>query len=526
MKGFSGISTKVAELGATRPDNEDDLVTREEDVSQSLTNKLRRTVLSVPENRRAEKKRDFLDSLVPIEPSPKAISEELEPEYFTAVRIMQEDPALSPGEALKAAQEYLQKRKREPLAHGLTVGNELELGRPRAHPAESHAEYARMIDGLQNLGVMVDYDSLREVKFSKSRHAKDQLRAMYEMVRFGAIVEQQTIGIQINIGGFEDPIGLIPDLIVAHMMMSSTNDFGETRIGLGKDLRLPENSRKVLSQTLPHKIKTIPIRVRENGVVEFRGVYKKWPGYTSFARSFLRFMKVNEAIQAYAIERSSGIPEEEMSEEAISWVNARNKYFETATTAAINEDEVDKRLADLPDYLQELQTFLPLAREWTENQRFFQTELEAWDEYSGGNRRYMHDQDWYKEYEIKEAELEAEAVIRLRQTRTGREILTQRIQEQLTDYHYRIFFPDMSYEEVRRLPSSTKSSVVRNALFQINDKNVLAHISQTLRLDSYRNYADMMIEKANRFPSLWGAAVGSSKDPIFRKQVEQIIDGI
>lgn len=347
----------LKDLGRNRSESEEHKERRQADIDYSR--KVKQQILldrfkELPHEQKLEAFKAALAKYPEILASGKEISDWLDLEYLVAARIVYEE-GLSSEDALQKAILLLSNRQRNAeLTHRLTnIGLEIELGRPRGLGSQNEIlRYTNTVDSLQEIGIMIDSDSLREIKLPKSEGTYEQAWAGYELERFGVITEDQTVGIQINVSGIENPAEIFGDLVVAHLMFSSTNYFGSSRIPIGKSVRLPDHSQKSTREDITvdwFMPSSVPVRIKSGDVVEFRGVFKKWEGSLGFAKSLSTFGVVLECIAAYSADLANNIPPEEMSTQARLWLKLKAEFFEAAEQVA-QENNV-KTLANIHNYI-------------------------------------------------------------------------------------------------------------------------------------------------------------------------------
>jgi len=185
----------------------------------------------------------------------------------------------------------------------LTVGLELEV--VRGLVAEFLHVYkntkntqAKRIDSLQEVGLPISYDALREIPLPKSTSTHEQLKAFLLMFQSGLIEADNFVGIHLNLGGLRR---LDSNLFLLQYMSTAAGLFQE-KINPNREFHpLGEENRhwaKPLYEGDYSSSWGLPFVVRPNRVIEFR-----WLGecsnYMKYAKGLETFVYACEAIAAW-----------------------------------------------------------------------------------------------------------------------------------------------------------------------------------------------------------------------------------
>lgn len=170
-----------------------------------------------------------------------------------------------------AVTEAKAKRHRE---GNLTVGLELEIinyNFSNDDVSEAAKLKSKKIDALQEVGLPITYDALREVPLPYSQSVHEQLKAFLYLLH-AKIIEgsDDHIGVHLNIGGFKR---LDSNFYVLQQMVSAAGLMEEEIDPLDFFHPLYENNEHWAKPLYEWDLKSprgLPFKVRRNGVIEFR----------------------------------------------------------------------------------------------------------------------------------------------------------------------------------------------------------------------------------------------------------------
>ncbi len=236
-----------------------------------------------------------------VRPSRKRIDEWVMPEFFVAARLMVQ-AGMDKRTALGSAFESLNEEIVPPRTSNV-FGLEIELGRPRMFQRRSLdlVNFYQAIDAAQDIGVTVVNDSAREITLGKSRGVQKQLIVVRELINLGLLRDRerdQSVGIHINASGIRKPESHFAEIALLHFLFSSTDLFGISRIPYGYALQLPQHSHKHSTRVALSSVRS-PLVFKENGAVEFMGIFKKWNGLAAFSKALYSFESVYDSARAY-----------------------------------------------------------------------------------------------------------------------------------------------------------------------------------------------------------------------------------
>lgn len=489
---FSKQTIIFTDLGSERADSVSHQQERQESIDQSRS--IKAGILRTKTGRRANTEdlpslnAELLTDYPEVKASAKTIDEYLNPASFVAARMMLEDENLDKDSALSQAEEYLEKRNSsESQQSTLTFGLEVELGRPRKLTKSSAdlQAYAKMVDQMQDIGVMIDNDSYREVKLSKSQGANDQSRSVFEMERLGVIQPEQSVGIHVNVAGFENPKKYIADFILLHLMFSGTDYFGKTRIPNNSVLNLPQHSRKNLSEDFL-EVRNVPIRIKPGGIVEFRGLLKKWESSPQFAKSLRTFEPIAECLGEYT-KQTALTDQADLTGKAELWANIKAEFL--SGVAEYGKTTGNEQLSKLPEFIDQVQGFTSIYVLYREI-------LQDLHKVSKGSQDYAKSPEYL---ELRQSKLRLEYEI----------FQMVKHDEEFWD----LYFKGYGSGEAAKFP---KQQIEK--LRSINDNEEQFEFLRQMNPHFGYEFNTIFSRRLEEMGKYWGAMVAATKDDTFRKK--------
>ncbi len=137
------------------------------------------------------------------------------------------------------------------------------------------------LEAMQELGVPVTYDGCRELPLPWSVSMRDQLRALYEMIKAGVIPVEYSINFHLNFGGADWHEGLedafvLQQIIDASGMMNAAS-LRPVKLNNGSDIGIylqGYGEKELIERVVSPRGQ--PVRIRMNGVLELRHFQQRW----------------------------------------------------------------------------------------------------------------------------------------------------------------------------------------------------------------------------------------------------------
>ncbi len=154
----------------------------------------------------------------------------------------------------------------------VTKGVEIEILQPKG---ANFVKILPRLDAVQDLQIPVNYDGVREFPLPFSASTRDQLRAIYEMIKSGVISEGYGMNFHINLGGANWRNG-IPEALEMLQICDAALLMNVNQLPVSQsDGKEPgiywthAESRKPLVEDSYH-VRGMPIKIRDSGVLELR----------------------------------------------------------------------------------------------------------------------------------------------------------------------------------------------------------------------------------------------------------------
>lgn len=174
----------------------------------------------------------------------------------------------------------------EQAPHGvLTHGLEIEIDSVNKGWATYRQQ--RNVERLQDLGLEVTYDGLREIVLGKSLNISDQMTAVEAILKMGLVTKDQALSIHYTMGGFT---AFNAEFYVLDQIMEASG-IGRNRQAPGERLMVENNpaGNKPLYEDKPMSPMGLPFKQRtrpdgEGVVVELRwaGTFKEYSGMVKY----------------------------------------------------------------------------------------------------------------------------------------------------------------------------------------------------------------------------------------------------
>ncbi|MEP7103355.1 MAG: hypothetical protein ABI721_01435 [Candidatus Dojkabacteria bacterium] len=187
---------------------------------------------------------------------------------------------------------------------GNRVGIEIEIEEPPNLSREEVNLYLEDLDKeVQDLGLLIGYDSLREIPLPPSS-LENQLAGYAEMFNCKFILPGQELNTHINFENIVQPLKYLKEMLIIHLCFSASGIFHRPVWDI--DLDYTGTNKPITDEDLiswdpnlrgqPHGY---PLKVRSTNVTEFRLINMKNEGFEKFSSGLISLYNIIQCFISY-----------------------------------------------------------------------------------------------------------------------------------------------------------------------------------------------------------------------------------